>query len=230
MKKLVWARRSQAQRIESSINYDLSVFSTATLSPPPPLPSVLDKNHASKILILCEMHSKNIWYPYYLPLLSPMFSFFDFLFKVDKPGLMAWLFRWLGFVIFKDIGPPPPNPLKSVQNSNMCETRLGCFYVTAILSWGYGWGWIEDDIEAEVDLKFEPEVEMRLRWDWDQIESKFSLNWVEVELSWSWDKLTLNKGRNWAFIGVGLWFKICFRSTYVAEQLLFSMLLLISSN
>ena len=87
--------------------------------PPPPLPSVLDKNHASKILILWEMHSKNIWYPYYLPLLSPMFSFFDFLFKVDKPGLMAWLFLWLGFVIFKDIGPPPPNPLKSVQNSKL---------------------------------------------------------------------------------------------------------------
>ena len=21
------------------------------------------------------------------------------------------------------------------------KTRLGCFYVTAILSWGYGWGW-----------------------------------------------------------------------------------------
>ena len=53
---------------------------------------------------------------------------------------------------------------------------------------------------------------------------------VEIELSWSLDKLTLNKGRNWDFIGVGLWFKICFRSTYVAEQLLFSMLLLISSN
>ena len=34
----------------------------------------------------------------------------------------------------------------------------------------------------------------------------------------------------WDFIGVGLWFKIWLRSTYVAEQLLFSMLLLISSN
>ena len=43
------------------------------------------------------------------------------------------------------------------------KTRLGCFYVTAILSWGYGggwywgWGW------------FEPEVEMRLRWDWVKV-------------------------------------------------------------
>ena len=42
--------------------------------------------------------------------------------------------------------------------------------------------------------------------------------------------MTLNKGENWAFIGVELWFKICSRSTYVAEQHMFSMLLLISSN
>ena len=107
-----------------------------------------------------------------------------------------------------------------VKSGTDCSTRLGCFYVTAILSWGYGWGWVE----AEVDLH------LRLKWDWDEIEWKFSWNWVEVELSWSWDKLTLNKGKNWAFIGVELWFKICFRSTYVAEQLLFSMLFLILSN
>ena len=98
-------------------------------------------------------------------------------------------------------------------------TRLGCFYVTAILSWGYGWGWYWGW----------GYLNLRMKWGWDEIESKFSWNWVEVELSWNWDKLTLNKGRNWAFIGVGLSFKICFRSTYVAEQLLFSMLLLISS-
>ena len=104
-------------------------------------------------------------------------------------------------------------PLKSVRNSNMCETRLGCFYVTAILSWGYGWGWIEVDIEAEVDLK----------WGWDKIVPKFSWTWVEVELSLRWDNLTLNKGRNWAFIRVGLWFKICFMSTHVSEQHMFSM-------
>ena len=102
---------------------------------------------------------------------------------------------------------------------------MGCFYATAILSWGYGWGWVEVDIEAEVDLN------LRLKWGWDEIESKFKWNWVEVELSWSWDKLTLNKGRkNWTFIGVGLWFKISSRSAYVAEQHIFSMLLLISSN
>ena len=35
--------------------------------------------------------------------------------------------------------------------------------------------------------------------------------------------MTLNQGRNWAFIGVGLWFKICFGSTHVAEQHMFSM-------
>ena len=41
----------------------------------------------------------------------------------------------------------------------LCKTRLGCFYVTAILSWGWygGWGW------------FEPEVEIRLRWDWAEV-------------------------------------------------------------
>ena len=56
------------------------------------------------------------------------------------------------------------------------KTRLGCFYVTAILSWGYGWGWVEVDIEAEVDLN------LRLKWGWDEIESNFSWTWVEVEL------------------------------------------------
>ena len=96
------------------------------------------------------------------------------------------------------------------------KTRLGSFYVTAILSWGYGWGWVDWYWGWGW---FEPEVEMRL-----------SRSLVELELRFSWDKLTLNKGRNLTFIGVGLWFKICFRSTYVAEQHMFSMLLLISSN
>ena len=52
---------------------------------------------------------------------------------------------------------------------------------------------------------------------------KLSRGLVEIELSWGWDKLTLNKGRNRAFIGVGLWFKICFRSTHVAEHHMFYM-------
>ena len=68
-------------------------------------------------------------------------------------------------------------------------------------------------------------IELRLGWGWgwDEVESKLSWNRVEVDLSWGWDKLTLNKGRNWAFIGLGLWFKICFRSTHAAEQHKFSM-------
>ena len=45
-------------------------------------------------------------------------------------------------------------------------TRLGYFYVTAILSWGYGWGWVE----AEVDLS------LRLKWGWDEIQWEFSWN------------------------------------------------------
>ena len=98
--------------------------------------------------------------------------------------------------------------------------KIGCFYVTAILGWVYGWGWVE----ADVDLN------LRLKWSWDEIEWKLSWNWVEVVLSWSWDKLTLNKGRNWAFIGVGLWFKIYFRSTHVAEQYMFYMFPLILAS
>ena len=116
------------------------------------------------------------------------------------------------------------SPALNRHGENIFSTRLGCFYVTAILSWGYGWGWFEVDIEAEVDLN------LRLKWSWYEIELKFNWTWVEVELSWSWDKLTLNFGRNWVFLGVGLCFKICFKSTYVAEQHMFSMLLLTSSN
>ena len=55
------------------------------------------------------------------------------------------------------------------------------------------------------------------------IEVRLSLSLVENESRLSWDKLTLNQERNWAFIGLGLWFKICLRSTYVAEQHIFSM-------
>ena len=43
------------------------------------------------------------------------------------------------------------------------STRLGCFYVSAILSWSLGWGWVEVDIEAEVDLR------LRLKWGWVEI-------------------------------------------------------------
>ena len=44
-----------------------------------------------------------------------------------------------------------------------------------------------------------------------------------MRLRLSLDKLTLNKGRNWALIGVGLWLKMCFRCTHIAEPHLFSM-------
>ena len=42
-------------------------------------------------------------------------------------------------------------------------TRLGCFYVTATMSWGKGWGWVEVDIEAEVNLR------LRLKWGWVEV-------------------------------------------------------------
>ena len=57
-------------------------------------------------------------------------------------------------------------------------TRLGCFYVTAILSWGCGW--VEFDIEAEswngVELR------LRLRWGW--VELGLSLGWGELSGGW----------------------------------------------
>ena len=52
------------------------------------------------------------------------------------------------------------------------QTRLGWFYVTAILSSGYGWGWVE----AEVDYT----------WDWSEIEMRLSGSLVEIELRLSW--------------------------------------------
>ena len=82
---------------------------------------------------------------------------------------------------------------KSRDRPIIDKARLGCFYVTAILSWGYGW--------FEVDIKDEVDLHLRLNWGWNEIDSKFSWNQVEVELSWIWDKLTLYKGRNWFFIG-----------------------------
>ena len=92
------------------------------------------------------------------------------------------------------------------------------------LSWGWywGWGW------------FEAEVEVRLRYSWVEVHFVcfrqfwylFLLNFgVTFEFLLPWlaifgvgvGKETLNKGRNWALRGLVLWFKICFRSTYVAE-------------
>ena len=51
-------------------------------------------------------------------------------------------------------------------------TRLGCFYVTPILSWG--WGWVDVDIETEADLQ------LGLMLGWDDVEQKFSWNWVDI--------------------------------------------------
>ena len=51
-------------------------------------------------------------------------------------------------------------------------TRLGCFYVTAMLSWGCGW--------------FETEVEMTFSGGLVEIELR--LIWVGVEISWHWLK------------------------------------------
>ena len=77
-------------------------------------------------------------------------------------------FHWLAFKIL------------SWLNQHGCKsfTRLGCFYVTAILSWGYGW--VKVDVEAKVDLS------LRLKLGWGEIELR--LSWVGVEVSLHWIK------------------------------------------
>ena len=47
---------------------------------------------------------------------------------------------------------------------------MGCFYVTAILSWGW--------VEAEVEIKFSGGL----------VENKLRLSWAGVEISWHWIK------------------------------------------
>ena len=67
------------------------------------------------------------------------------------------------------------NTILRLSCNSYGATRLGCFYVTAILSWGNGWGWAEVDIEAEVELSSLVEIYLRL-------------SWVGVEISWHWIK------------------------------------------
>ena len=92
------------------------------------------------------------------------------------------------------------NAIETHQNSfsyigfyeRKLTTRLGCFDVTVILSWGWlklrliefevdeSWGWLKLRlIEVEVDRS----------WGW----SKLRLIKVEVVLRWSWLKLRLIK-------------------------------------
>ena len=78
--------------------------------------------------------------------------------------------------------------------------RLGCFYVTALLSWGCGWVKVEIEAQAEVDLR------LRLKWGiLVEVNLKLSLGWVE---------LSLNQERKWAFIRSGSWFSNS-RTTFV---------------
>ena len=55
-------------------------------------------------------------------------------------------------------------------------TRLGYFYVTAILSCGWDWGWSKLSW-GEIDVK------MRLGWNSVEIELKFDWGWVEFKLN-----------------------------------------------
>ena len=67
-----------------------------------------------------------------------------------------------------------PSDWSAVKVRTQGKTRLGCFYVTAILSWGYGLGWVEAEVEIRFSGSF---VEIELR-----------LSWVGVEISWHWMK------------------------------------------
>ena len=74
--------------------------------------------------------------------------------------------------------------------------------LTMRLIWGCGWD--------------EGKIEVEIIWKWSTIEVEFRLSFVEVEFR-------LNYERKAAFIGLELWLKTFFKSTYIAEQHLFSM-------
>ena len=155
---------------------------------------IRDRLPATDTSLNTPISSCSLTYPYltarYLPLpLNPLCNIFM---TYTYPASTSQALNKTAYPTY----PSKPKP----------ETRLGYFYDTAILSWGYGWGWYWGW------GWFEAEVEMRL-----------SRGLVEIELSWGWDKFTMHRGRNWALLGVGLWSKIRFRSTHVAEQHMFSL-------
>ena len=136
-------------------------------------------NFCYSIFCFCSWHLA-LWYIY----LKKLYSICEKE-RAHQPKL-TYIWVWFGSSVVEH----PPRKWKvpgeelfsphtfnfwTMRNQPIVEkTRLGCFYVTAILSWCYGCGWLE----AEVDLS------LRLKWGWDEIEWKFSWNWVEV--SWHW--------------------------------------------
>ena len=70
------------------------------------------------------------------------------------------------------------------------ETRLGCFDITAILSWGWlklrlsevkdNWSW------GYLKLRL---IEVKVEWSWGSLKLRFIE--VEVDCSWGWLKLRL---------------------------------------
>ena len=80
----------------------------------------------------------------------------------------------------------------SKPDFNFCTrhyvTRLGCFYITAILSSGWGWGLVENVTDlacgwSEVELGLTLTLRLRLKSSWSLVEVE--LSWVWVELSWN---------------------------------------------
>ena len=118
-------------------------------------------------------------------------------------GLFSWIMNTLRQTNFDELR--CWNTFQWKENT----TRLGCFYVTAILSWG----WVEFEIETEVDLR------LRLKWGWDwgsgwdEIELKPSRGLVELIWGWIKGKIRVRDVVQNPF----------FRSTHISDEHLFSM-------
>ena len=105
-----------------------------------------------------------------------------------------------------------------ILDEKLVKTRLGCFCVTPILSWGCVKVEIEDEVDLRLRLKwgwFELEVEVRLiwGWGWDEVKSKFSWSWVGLFINSNfWFLLDFGVifyfwGPKWAIFGFGIVFK-----------------------
>ena len=112
-------------------------------------------------------------------------------------------------------------------------TRLGCFYVTAMLSWDWSWCWFEFEVEVRLNWGWGwewgwYEVKLKFCWSWldlglSWVGFELKLSWVGVKLSWGWVELglcwvgvvlssgfvelRLNYSQNLAFIGLEFLFK-----------------------
>ena len=114
---------------------------------------------------------------------------------------------------------------KTWRNKKIFDGNEMKFLLLGFMNLKQGTNWVswillQQDWVAFMSQPYWVEVELtlilrlRFKWGWDDVESKFSWNWVGVEL---------RKGSFELRKKLGLWFKICFRSTHIAKQHMFSM-------